>query len=333
MDVLDVIIVGAGPSGLAAAIAAGRSGLEYALVEKGALVNSIFHFPANMVFFTTPELLEIGGVPFMSPNEKPTRLEALRYYRRAADALGVKVELGQEVFRIQVVSAGADGRVFEVASRGHDGDETRQARAVVMAIGYYDHPNLIGVRGENLPHVSHYYADAHACFRKHVVVVGGSNSAAEAALELRRNGAASVTLVHRHSELSRTIKYWVLPDIENRIKEGSIQAKFDADVCEITWECVVIERDGVRQGLRADVVFLLTGYHADHDLLQQAGVLLDPVSRVPEHDPNTLETNVPGLFLAGGVVSGRDTVPVFIENGRLHGERAVRVIAERLGRG
>ena len=330
MSVLDVIIVGAGPSGLATAIAAGQRGLEYALLERGVLVNSIFRFPTNMVFFTTPELLEIGGIPFVSPNEKPTRNEALRYYRRVADALGVKVEFGQEVSRVHVVSTGPGGSVFEVTSRGRDGEETRQARAVVMAVGYYDHANLIGVRGEDLPHVSHYYTDAHACFRKHVVVVGGSNSAAEAALELYRNGAARVTLVHRRSELSRTIKYWVLPDIENRIKEGSIQARFDARVCEITRECVVIERDGVREGLRADVVFLLTGYRADQDLLQRAGVRLDPASHTPEHDPDTLETNVPDLFLAGGVVSGRDTVPVFIENGRLHGERAVRVIAERL---
>jgi thioredoxin reductase (NADPH) len=330
MDISDVVIVGAGPSGLATAIAAGRLTLAYTLLEKGALVNSIYHFPTNMVFFTTPELLEIGGLPFVTPNEKPTRLEALRYYRRVVDALGVKVTFGQEVLSVDREANGRGGTEFAVVSRSEQGRQVWHALAVVMATGFYDHPNLIGVPGEDLPHVSHYYKEAHTFFRKQVVVVGGSNSAAEAALDLCRNGAARVTLVHRWSELSPTIKYWVLPDLQNRIKEGSIQVRLNARVREIRPESVVIERGDEREELPADAVLLLTGYHPDRNLLQRAGVGLDPSTCLPEHDPDTLETNVRNLFLAGGVISGNDTAPVFIENGRLHGERAIRVISERL---
>ena len=326
--------MGAGPSGLAAAIAAKQHGLDYAIVEKGILVNSIFHFPTHMVFFTTPELLEIGGLPLVTPYDKPTRLEALRYYRRVVDTYGIQIAFHEEVLDIE-----REGGVFAVTTaaveRGSGrggrtaGRRVREARAVVLAVGYYDHPNLLGVPGEDLPHVSHYYTDAHPYYRQRVVIVGGKNSAAEAALELFRAGA-HVTLVHRRAALGESIKYWVRPDIENRIKEGSIAARFETRVVEITSGSVVVESDSARDEIPADAVFLLTGYRPDVDLMRRAGICCHDQTLVPELNPETFETNVPNLFIAGGAVAGRNTGSIFIENGRFHGERIITVLAERL---
>ena len=328
MSCQDVIIVGAGPAGMAAAIAAGRRQLDYVVLEKGALVNTIFHFPTHMVFFTTSELLEIGGLPFVTPFDKPTRLEALRYYRRVADAEHLRIETN-----VNVCAVGRDKqtRTFAVEAEADGLRSVRQARAVVMAIGYYDHPNLLGIPGEGLPHVSHYYREAHPFYRKHVVVVGGANSAAEAALELYRAGA-KVTIVHRGAAFSTSIKYWVLPDLENRIKEGSIAARMETRAVEVRPGCVVVSRDDEQEQLPADHVFLLTGYHADVDLLRRSGVDFDARTCMPACDPETFETTVPNLFLAGGVISGKNKAPVFIENGRFHGEKAIAVIAGRLGK-
>jgi thioredoxin reductase (NADPH) len=328
MNVRDLVIVGAGPAGLAAAIAAKAAGLDYVVLEKGVLVNSIYRFPPNMIFFTTPELLEIGGLPLVSPFEKPTRLEALRYYRRVADTCALEIEYAMEVLAVRREPYGAD-QIFavDVVSRG-EAASTVRGHHVILAIGYYDHPNLLGVPGEDLPHVLHYYSEAHPFYRRRVVVVGGGNSAAEAALDLHRSGAR-VTLVHYKDVLKSTIKYWVKPDIENRLKEGSIEGRFRTRVVEIHRRSVTVERDGVRDDLPADGVFLLTGYHPDFALLGQAGIDIDPVSGVARYDPDTLESNVAGLFLAGGAISGRDTEPIFIENGRFHGERIVRTLVER----
>ena len=331
MAIRDVLIVGAGPSGLATAIAAKQQGLDYVIVEKGILVNSIFNFPTHMVFFTTPELLEIGGLPLITPYDKPTRLEALRYYRRVVDSYGLQVSFHEAVTSIE-----REGETFFVTTRdGRGTQRVREARAVVLAIGYSDHPNYLGIPGEDLPHVSHYYTDAHPYYRQRVVIVGGKNSAAEAALELFRAGA-HVTLVHRRAALGESIKYWVKPDIENRIKEGSITAHFNTRVAEITPTSVVVESASPgflysgRQEIPAEGVFLLTGYHPDVDLMRRAGIHCDDETLEPELNKETYESNVPNLFIAGGAIAGKRTGNIFIENGRFHGERIIKVLADRL---
>lgn len=328
MAVRDLIIVGAGPSGLSAAIAAKKSGLDYHVVERGALVNSIFNYPPQMVFFTTPELLEIGGLPFVSPYDKPTRVEALRYYRKVVEAFDLQIAFGEKVQSIE--REGEHFAVETLSSRGVR--RVRQARHVILAIGYYDQPNFLNIPGEELPHVHHYYSEPHPFYKQRVVIVGGGNSAAESALELFRAGA-HVTLVHRHPELKKSIKYWIRPDIENRIKEGSISARFNSLLTEIRPTSVIVRAGGAggsggEEELPADALFLLTGYHADWDLMERAGIVLGD-AKVPTYDPQTFETNVPGLFLAGGAVCGRDTSNIFIENGRFHGEKIVATIASR----
>jgi thioredoxin reductase (NADPH) len=354
MPIRDILIVGAGPSGLSAAIAAKRRNLDYQVIEQGTLVNSIFHFPPQMVFFTTPELMEIGGLPFVSPYDKPTRAEALMYYRKVVEAFDLQIAMEEKV--LAITRETEDGMpVFAVESRSTRGvRRVRHARFVILAIGYYDHPVLLGIPGEDLPHVFHYQQEPHAYYRKRVVVVGGGNSAAEASLELFRAGA-QVTLVHRHPELKHTIKYWVRPDIENRIREGSITGRLNTVVTEIRPTSVVVSAaDGPPEGERgsgspegrdrrvtgergrgpassedeipAEAVFLLTGYRADSDLMVRAGVELTDRD-APRCDPMTFETNVPGLYVAGGAIAGVDTGTVFIENGRFHGERIVEAIA------
>jgi thioredoxin reductase (NADPH) len=330
MIVRDVIVIGAGPAGLAAAIAARKAGLSYVVVEKGALVNTILHFPTNMVFFTTPELLEIGALPFVTPYEKPTRVEALRYYRRVVDSYQLEIQFGEEVVRIEANAGGPAGRTLSVETLSARGvRRVQHARFVVVATGAYDLPNVLDVPGEELPHVSHYYREAHPYYRKRVVIVGGKNSAAEAALDLHRAGAA-VTLVHRRPALGESIKYWVLPDIQNRITEGVIAARFEAHVVEIRPTEVVIDRRGEREILPADAVFLLTGYHSDVGLFERSGIAFDNDTYEPRFDPATFETNVEGVFLAGNVTTGRQSGKIFIENGRFHGEQVISTISRRL---
>jgi thioredoxin reductase (NADPH) len=282
-----------------------------------------------MVFFTTPERLEIGGLPFVTPFEKPTRMEALRYYRRVADTFDLPIAFEEAVLAVGREPQD-DGPGFALDVRLSNGSSrTRRARFVILATGYYDHPNLLGVPGEDLPHVSHYYSEPHPYYRRPVVVVGGKNSAAEAALELYRAGAR-VTLVHRDAALGDSIKYWVKPDIENRIGERAIPAMFGTVVRRITQTSVHVTGPGGDAELPAAGVFLLTGYHPDWSLLEGAGVVIDPEGPLARFDAETCETDVRNLFLAGGVVSSRRSPPVFIENGRLHGERIARVIRARL---
>ena len=328
MHVFDVVIVGAGPAGLAAAIAATKHGLDHLVIEKGALVNSLLHYPTEMVFFTTPELMEIGGLPFTSPNDKPSRLEALRYYRRVTDTFNLRIAFDETVLAISPDGVGDDRTAFAVDSQSARGvRRSVHARHVVIATGAYDFPNICGIPGEDLPHVSHYYTQPHPFYRKRVVIVGGKNSAAEAALDLYRAGA-SVTIVHRRDALGESIKYWVKPDIENRIKEGAIAARFSTSVREIRPTEVVVETDGLPDTIPADAVFLLTGYGADMALLRNAGVALDPETRGPVYDAETFETNVRGIYVVGAMVAGVQSGKVFIENGRFHGQQAIEAIVK-----
>jgi thioredoxin reductase (NADPH) len=289
------------------------------VIDKGCLCNSLFHYPVNMVFFTTPELLEIGDLPLTCAGEKPTRADALKYYRRAARHYELELRLFEVVDHVE----GSDGN-FTVVTRTENGAQQRYAgRKIVVATGYYDLPNLLGVAGENLAHVSHYYTEPHEFWGQDVVVIGGKNSAAEAALDLFRNGAR-VTLIHRKAELGATIKYWVRPDIENRIKAGEIRALLNARLIGIARDHVVVRNgSGGEQIVPARQVFALTGYHPDYDFLEKLGVQLDPVSRKPALNPQSLESNVPGIHLAGVVIGGNKTGEIFIENGRFHGKQIV----------
>ena len=325
-QIWDVIIVGGGPAGLSCAIEAGRQGLKALVLEKGCLTNSIFHYPVNMVFFTSRELLEIGDIPFACANLKPTRQEALEYYRRVTDCFRLNIHFQEWVMAVD----GADGE-FQVGTQGREvAPQEYRARKVVLATGYYDLPNRLGVPGEDLPKVSHYYTEAHPYFRSQVAVIGGGNSAAEAALDLYRHGAV-VTLIHRGKELSPNIKYWVRPDLENRLKEGSIRALFETKVKEILADSVLVETaQGESLRIENDFVFALTGYHPDFDFLRRAGVALDPESQRPCCDVETRQSNVPGLYLAGVIVAGVKTNEIFIENGRFHGKQIVADIKRKI---
>src|SRR5579859_896670 len=318
MPTYEIICIGAGPTGLATAIEAKRAGLKALVIDKGCLCNSIFHYPVNMVFFTTPELLEIGDLPLVSPNEKPTRTEALKYYRKAAEHYQLDLRLFERVERVE----GHDGN-FTVVTRTKKGMEQRYAaKKIAVATGYYDLPNVMGIPGEDLPHVSHYYTEPFEFWNQDVVVIGGKNSAAEAALDLYRNGVR-VTLVHRQQELGATIKYWVRPDIENRIKAGQVKGLLNTRVKEITSDEVIVQNGGAEKRLPAKQVFALTGYHPDFSFIESLGVKLDPDTRKPALNPNTLESNVPGIHLAGVVIGGRFTGEIFIENGRFHGKQII----------
>jgi thioredoxin reductase (NADPH) len=318
----DVIVIGAGPTGMACAIEAKRAGMRPLVIDKGCLCNSLFHYPTNMLFFTTPELLEIGELPLTTAGEKPTRAEALKYYRKAAEHDELELRLFEAVERVD----GSDGR-FVVHTREENGVAHEYGgRKVIIATGYYDLPNLLSIPGEDLLHVSHYYTEAHPYWGQDVVVIGGKNSAAEAALDLFRGGAR-VTLVHRRAELGATIKYWVRPDIENRIKAGRIRALMSTQVTRIEAGQVWVRSNGAEQAIPAKAVFALTGYHPDFVFLEQQGIQLDPVTRKPAYNPETHESNVSGIYLAGVVIGGTQTGEIFIENGRFHGKQIIRALA------
>jgi thioredoxin reductase (NADPH) len=324
METYDIICLGAGPTGLACAIEARRAGMRPLVIDKGCLCNSIYHYPANMVFFTTPELLEIGDLPLVCAAEKPTRVEALKYYRRTAEHYELELRLFERVLGVD----GADGH-FTVTTETEKGTKAKYyGKKIAVATGYYDLPNVMNVPGEDLPHVSHYYTEPFEYWKRDVVVIGGKNSAAEAALDLYRNGA-KVTLVHRDAQLGATIKYWVRPDIENRIKAGQVQAFFDTHVKQITSDEVVVTNGAGEKRLPATRVFALTGYHPDFTFIESLGVHLDRETRKPALDPNSLESNVPGIHLAGVVIGGRHTSEIFIENGRFHGKQIIDAIAAR----
>ncbi len=292
--------------------------MQALVIDKGCLCNSIYNYPVNMVFFTTPELLEIGNLPMVCGGDKPTRLEALKYYRKGAEHYGLELRLFEKVLRVD----GRDGAFTVVTGTSSGREEKYHAKKIVVATGYYDLPNEMGVPGEHLPHVNHYYTEPHPFWNQDVVVIGGKNSAVESALDLYRNGAR-VTLLVRSKELGASLKYWVKPDIENRIKAGQIQALFSTRVKEIGRDGIVVENDAGVQELAARQVFALTGYHPDYEFIEALGVRLDKESRRPALDPNTLESNVAGIYLAGVVVAGRHTGEIFIENGRFHGKQII----------
>lgn len=327
-QLLDVLIIGAGPTGLACAIEIERLGYSYVVIEKGCVVNSLFHFPTQMIYFTTPELLEIGNLPLVCEREKPGRLEALKYYRRVVDTYRLSVHQYEKVLTV----TGADGN-FRIDTELTANAERRiySSRKVIVATGYYDLPNHLGIPGEDLPKVSHYYTEAHPFYDREVAIIGAGNSAADAALELFRGGAR-VTLIHRNADLSRSLKYWVAPDITNRINNGEIRAFFNTVVSEIraTTICVRDVVTGIEQEIPNDFVFALTGYHADYDFLRSLGVELHPETFKPVLDPETLESNVKGMYMAGVVIAGVENNKVFIENGRFHGKQIIAALRTAL---
>ncbi|PYX88937.1 MAG: YpdA family putative bacillithiol disulfide reductase [Acidobacteria bacterium] len=324
-DTSDVVVVGAGPTGMACAIEAQRAGLSALLIDKGCVVNSLFHYPANLVFFTTPELLEIGDIPFPSPNVKPTRPEALEYYRNVAQHYQLKIRQYENVDKI----SGSD-RDFSIHTTHQRGSKFQhRARKVIIATGYYDLPNYMNVPGEELPKVLHYYRDPHPYFDTDVLVVGGKNSAAIAALELWRRGAR-VTLVHRGCGMHPNVKYWIKPDIENRIKNGEIKACFESCVREIRQDCVLLSTPAGEVRIKNDFVFALTGYHPDYDFLRSVGIRLNDKDYRPECNPQTLESNVAGVYVAGVIVAGSRTSEIFIENGRFHGKQIAEDLKQKL---
>jgi thioredoxin reductase (NADPH) len=318
---IDVIVIGAGPSGLATAIEARRVGLTCTILEKGSLVDYIRRFPRNLVWFSTPELLEIGDVPFPIPTVRPTRIDTLAYYQKVAQFHKLDIRYFDPAVSVEPSSHG-----FTVTTAKQ---MTYDARFVVVATGYFDNPNRLGIPGESLGKVSHYYDEPFEGFDRDVAVVGGRNSAVEAALDLYRHGAR-VTLIHRGKKLSDGVKYWILPDIENRIKAGQITAFFESNVQDITEAHIVIATPQGVKRLKNDMTFVLIGFKPDTMLLQRFGMTIDPETLAPHHDPATFETSVPGLYIAGSVVAGRFNNKIFVENGRLHGKAIVRSIMSRI---
>ena len=321
MEQIDLLVIGAGPCGLAVGIAAKRAGVGCVLLDRRTVVSTIERYPLGMTFFSTPERIEIGDIPFISTAEKPTRRDGLIYYRRVAEHYGLDVRPSEEVVE---VTRDADGSFRVEVRRPHD-ERVYRAGAVVFATGYYDNPNYLGVPGEDLPHVFHYFGEGHPFWRRRVVVIGAGNSSVDAALECYRAGAV-VTLVHFGEGFDRTVKAWVLPDITNRVKEGSIAARWRSRVRAITPTEVEIvdEASGAVECLPADAVLAMTGYHADTTLLRRLGVPVDAASGIPAHDEATMATPVAGVYLAGVIASGNDANRLFIENARGHGELILR---------
>jgi thioredoxin reductase (NADPH) len=320
VEQFDVVVVGAGPTGLACGIELKQRGLNTVLIEKGCVVNSLYNYPTHMVFFTTPELLEIGGLPMTSLNEKPGRTEALKYYRRVADYYGLNIHQYERVLSID----GGDGEFHVRTSKTE-----YRARKIVLATGYYDVPNMLNVPGEELDKVIHYYKEPHPYYNHDVLVVGAKNSAAIAALELFWTGAR-VTLIHRGAGISDRVKYWIKPNIENRIKCGEVTAYFRSQLMAIHPKTVEIQTSDGPKTLKNDFVFAMTGYRPDLEFLASLGIRLDPASQKPRINAGTFESDRPGIFLAGVIVAGMHTNEIFIENGRFHGKQIADAIADSL---
>jgi len=315
----DILIIGGGPIGLACGIEAIKAGLSYIILEKGCLVNSLYNYPANMTFFSTSDKLEIGNVPFVSNNIKPTRSEALEYYRRVNEHFNLNLRLFEEVKTIM-----KEGSTYRIESR----KSQYKAANIIISTGFYDIPNLLNIPGEDLPKVRHYYKDPHYYAKQHVIVVGANNSSVDAALETYRKGA-QVSMVIRESGIGERVKYWVRPDIVNRIKEGSIKAYFNSTLTEVREnEVDLIGLDG-KITIQNDFVLAMTGYQPDLNFLKKSGInVSDDEQQIPEHDPETMETNMKGIYLAGVICGGLNTHAWFIENSRVHATRIVQNIVQ-----
>ena len=326
MDQPDLLVIGAGPCGLAVGVAAKQAGVSCVLLDRRTVVSTIERYPLGMTFFSTPERVEIGGLPFISSAEKPTRRDGLIYYRRVADHFELDVRPDEDVTD---VTRDLDGRIVVAVRRAHD-TRTYRTPNVVFATGYYDNPNYLDIPGEDLSHVHHYFTEGHPYWRRRVIVIGAGNSSVDAALECWRAGA-TVTLVHFGDGFDRTVKAWVLPDITNRVREGSIVARWHSRIRAITPTHVEVlhEPTGAVDRLPADAVLAMTGYHADTTLLQRIGVPVDPRTGIPAHDERSMATTVPGCYLAGVIASGNDANRLFIENARGHGELIVRDLLQR----
>lgn len=308
----DILIVGAGPIGIACALKAKKAGLSYIVIEKGPLVNSLYHYPTNMQFFSTSEKLEIDNIPFISKEAKPSKQEALEYYRRIATSENLAIHMFEKVLEVK------RDKNFTVQTS----KSIYTALNLIIATGFYDRPNHLNVQGEELPKVSHYYDDPHLYAFQNVVVVGASNSAVDAALEIYRKGG-NVTMIVRGDSIGDRVKYWVKPDVENRIKEGSIDAYFNAEITKITTEKVFFTQEGKEMELENDFVLALTGYRPNFQFLEKVGIELEGPKKIPAHDPKTMETNVPGIYLAGVICGGLETHKWFIENSRVHAKMIV----------
>ncbi|OYD09741.1 YpdA family putative bacillithiol disulfide reductase [Paludifilum halophilum] len=311
----DIVIIGAGPCGLSTAIEAKKRGLNPVVIEKGSVVNSIYYFPTMMQFFSTPDLLEIGGLPFVTSGEKPMRHEALKYYRAVVQAYQLNVHTYEEVTRVD-----RSGDEFTVDTRRKDGNRRYQTRRLVLATGYYDSPNRLNVPGEDLDKVHHYYKEGHPYNGLKVLVIGGKNSAVDAAMDLY-NAGAEVSMAYRREAFTKSVKAWVKPVIESAIQKGWIDMYWNTQVKEIAEDHVVLEQEGRTFTLENDAVFAMTGYRPNTNRLTQLGVSLNDETGAPVHDPDTMETEVPGLYIAGVIAAGRDANSIFIENGRFHGEK------------
>lgn len=313
---IDVLIIGAGPIGLACGIEAEKAGLSHLIIDKGCLVNSIYHYPLNMTFFSTSDRLEIGDVPFISHNPKPTRSEALEYYRRVTTSWKLNTNLYESVNQVEKLPEG-----FVVTTN----KDTYRARAIIIASGFYDLPYLLDVPGEKLPKVKHYYKEAHPYFAMRVAVVGAANSAVDVALEIYRKGAKEVTMIVREPEINSRVKYWVLPDIQNRIKEGSIKAHFNSKITQIEPNEIFVQTPEGEIKLENDFVLAMTGYQPDFTFLKSVGIHIgEDEYQTPSYDADTMETNVKGVYLAGVICGGLKTNAWFIENSRVHAEMIVK---------
>ena len=319
MEILDVLIIGAGPIGLNCALEAEKNGLSYVIIEKGTIVNSLYNYPLYMRFFSTADKLEIAEIPFITTSPKPGRQDALEYYQGIARQKALKIKLYEEVLKI------SKNEIFEIETS----KSKYLAKNVIIATGFYDIPKLLNVPGENLPKVKHYYTEPYPYANQKVVVIGASNSAVDAALETYRKGA-EVTMIIKGSEISSSVKYWVKPDIENRIAEGSIKAYFNAEMQEIKDSTVIFKDDrGSIHEIENDFVLAMTGYLPDFDFLKNSGILLRNENLIPMYNPETMETNVENLYLAGVVCGGKDTHLWFIENSRIHANMIVKHILSK----